>query len=108
MSRMSYIVAILSLIVSFLFAAICLLLYPLWSDISNFLSTNFPVMLAAAILGIVCFASALLLLETRSFGQRWHYIVFLLIDLIMIGLLAYLLYQLGPERTVLIRQAVKA
>jgi predicted phosphodiesterase len=108
MSRMSYIVAILSLIISLLFASICLLLHPLWGDINNFLSTNFPVMLSAAILGGVCFAGSLFLLETRSFGQRWHYVVFLLLDLIMTGLLAYLLYQLGTERTVLVRQTLAA
>lgn len=106
MSRMSYIVAILSLVISFVFAAVCLLLYPLWKDVSNFLSTSFPVMLSAAILGGVCFAGLLYLLETRSFGHRWHYIVFILFDVIMVGLLAYLLDQLGTERAILIHNAL--
>jgi hypothetical protein len=108
MSRKSYIVAILSLVISFLFAAICLLLHPLWADISNFLSTNFPVMLSAAILGGICFTGLLYLIETKSFGLRWHYVVFSILDLIMAGLLGYLLYQLGTERTVLIRQGLAA
>jgi acid phosphatase type 7 len=104
MSRMSSIVAVLSLVISFAFAAICLLLYPLWSDINNFLSTKFPVMLSATILGGISFAVLLYLLETKSFGQRWQYVVFMLVDLIMTGLLAYLLDQLGAERSVLAQQ----
>jgi hypothetical protein len=108
MSRSSYTVAILSLCISFLFTALCLLLYPLWNDISTFLSTNFPVMLSAAILGGIYFAGLLYLLETDSFGQRRHYVLFILIDLILAGMLTYLLYELGTERTVLVRQALTA
>ena len=96
----------MSLIIAFAFAAISLLLYPLWEDVNKFLSTSFPVMLSAAILGGVYFAALLYFQETKTFGQRWHYVLFSIVNVIMIGLLAYLLYELGTERTVLLRQFV--
>jgi predicted phosphodiesterase len=106
MDRKATIFTVLSLVITFTFTAITLLLYPLWGDISSFLSTNFPVMLAASIWGGLSFAALLYGLETKTFGRRWQYILFSITDVVMTGLLAYLLYQLGTERTVLLRQFV--
>lgn len=104
MSRTAQIIAILSLAISFAFAAITLLLHPLWEDVNNFLGTSLPVMLSASIFGGICFAGSLYLLEIKGFGLRWHYALFLIADVVMIGLLAYLLSELGPERAVLTQQ----
>ena len=106
MTSKAQVFTIPSLVIAFAFAAISLLLYPLWEDINNFLSTKFPVMLSATMLGGLCFAGLLYLLETNTFGQRWHYILFSIADIIMVVLLAYLVHELGTERTVLVRQAI--
>ncbi|MFT3894428.1 MAG: metallophosphoesterase [Anaerolineales bacterium] len=108
MHRKATIFTAFSLIIAFAFTAITLLLYPLWGDVSTFLSTNFPVMLAASIWGGLSSAALLYWLETKTFGRRWQYILFSITDVAMIGLLGYLLYQLGTERSVLRRQFIVA
>jgi predicted MPP superfamily phosphohydrolase len=106
MSRKAHVFTVISLIISFAFAAISLLLYPLWGDINNFLSTSFPVALSTSIWGGVSFAALLHLLETRSFGRHWQYVLFSITNVLMVALLSYLLYQLGTQRNVLAQQAV--
>lgn len=106
MNRKTQLFHILSLVITFVFGSISLLLYPLWADIRHFLSTEFPVMLAAAILGWACFAILVRMMDRKTFGRRWHIVLFAVSDAVMVGLLAYLLHELGTERSVLARQAM--
>ena len=108
MDRKATIFTALSLLITFAFTAIALLLYPLWGDISNFLSTSFPLMLVASGWGGLSSAALLYWLETKTFDRRWQYVLFSITDVVMIGLLGYLLYQLGTERSILRRQFITA
>ena len=109
MKRSGKILAILSMLVGGIFAAVCLLIQPLWSDIHTYLGVrNLPVVQTLAVLGILFGIYAYQALKTGMLTgrRRWlHIIILILVDAAMLVLMGILIKELGYESVVIPRMA---
>ncbi|MBI9044749.1 MAG: metallophosphoesterase [Anaerolineaceae bacterium] len=96
--------------IALIFFIVIILLRPIWADISHFLGTQIPVMVIAALFGLLCFIFNLFLYrKIRVDSKISHGSLSILIftNLIMISLLIILIIELKSESIMIVRNAAK-
>ena len=109
MNRAGKILPLFSILIGCIFAAICLLVHPLWSDKHSFLGVpNLPVVQILAIFagGYVFYVYWVLRTNFLTL-KSWlpHVIIMVLVDATMLILIGILIKELGYESVVIPRMA---
>lgn len=109
--RLTKIVLILTALIGIAFASLSILVRPLWYDVNDFLDTQFPVMAAVIVLGMVFVGYAVHLLKSGGLEKprAWrHYLALAIANIFMISLLYIFFTQLGAEVVMIWRNLAHA
>jgi predicted MPP superfamily phosphohydrolase len=109
--RLTKILPIFTTLIGVAFASLSILVRPLWYDVNDFLGTQFPVMAAVIVLGVLFIGYAVYLLKSGGLEKprAWrHYLALAIANLFMISLLYVFFTQLGAEVVMIWRNLAHA